>query len=282
MDLSSISALNPTFEPDHGLLLLDLDHGKANEVGRAQLDAFAAIAALVERVPEIRTICTTSHRISASGKPIFIAGANVTEREGWSDIQIKAHVRRQRDIMVSLRRLPVYTVVLSHGVTLGWGAEYLLTADYSLATHSARFALPETGLGILPGARGTAELALAIGPAQAMRLGCTGEQVDAQEALRIGLVQELIAGPQASGLELGLARVREIARLVHLRSPTALAAFKMAVLDGLGGDNERRLALEGDAYDLCVDSGQAAKGRASFAAIRSGEAPDWGPRVPGR
>lgn len=77
--------------------------------------------------------------------------------------------------MRRLRHAPLFTVALTHGVTFGWGTEFLLTADYCIATPTARFALPETGLGIVPGARGTAELALQVGPAQALRLGCTGK-----------------------------------------------------------------------------------------------------------
>ena len=111
-----------------------------------------------------------------------------------------------------------------------------------------------------------------------MRLGCTGEQIDAEEAARIGLVQELVETEQSEPLAKGLDRVREIAGLVQLRSPTALAAYKLAVLDGIGCENERRLELEAQAYELCVDSGEAAKGRTNFAAIRRGEAPQWGPR----
>lgn len=279
MELSPIAALNPRFEAEHGLLVLELEHGKANEVGSVQLDAFAALPELIESTPEIRSLCTTSSRVSSRGKAVFIAGANVTEREGWDRARVKAHVRRQRDIMVALRRLPIYSMVLTHGVTLGWGAEYLLTADYSLATATASFALPETGLGILPGARGTAELAQVVGPAQAMRLGCTGESIDAAEALRIGLIQELMTGEPSAQLDAGMRRVREIASLVQQRSPTALAAFKLGVLDSMGRENEQRLATEARAYELCVDTGEAAKGRENFAAIRSGRAPAWGPRV---
>ncbi|MCA9659098.1 MAG: enoyl-CoA hydratase/isomerase family protein, partial [Myxococcales bacterium] len=134
----------------------------------------------------------------------------------------------------------------------------------------------ETGLGILPGARGTAELAQAIGPAQALRLGCTGEAVGGEEAARLGLVQELVADVDA-----GLTRVRALADLLRRRSPTAVAAFKRGLLDAQGRREAERLEIEAAAYERCVDSGEAAIGRANFAAIRAGEAPPWGPRVLG-
>jgi len=273
MDLQSIEDLHPSHDPERRLLILDLHHGKANEMGSEQLDALTRLCALLEEDASVSCLCTTSHRVSKKGTPIFIAGANVTERSGWEDERIKAHVLRQRALMRRLRRLPLFTVVLSHGVTLGWGVEYLLTADFSLATPDASFGLPETGLGIVPGARGTAELAQLVGPAQALRLGCTGEKVSAEEAVRIGLVQERV-----DDLDAGQARVRALAEQLRQRSPSAVAAFKRALLDGLGQPEAVRLDHERAAYEHTVDTGQAAIGRASFAAIREGRIPDWGSR----
>ncbi|MFY0537978.1 protein kinase domain-containing protein [Nannocystis pusilla] len=208
-----IEALHPHYDPELRLLTLTLDHGKANEVGTVTLDAFEALCELLEH-GEVACLCTTSRRTSKSGTPIFISGADVTERVGWADERVKAHVRRQRSILQRLRHVPLFTVALSHGVTLGWGLEFLLTADYCLSTPAGRFGLPETGLGIIPGARGTAELALAVGPAHALRLGCTGEEIGADEALRIGLCHEIVPD-----IDAGLARVRTFAELLRRRSP---------------------------------------------------------------
>ena len=273
MDLEHIAGLHPHHDPDHRLLVLELEHGKANEMGTEQLDAFDRLCELVEGDDGLRTVCTTSRRVSGRGTPIFISGANVTERVGWDDDRVRAHVARQRELMRRLRRLPLFNVVVPTGVTLGWGTEYVLTADYAIATRAATFGLPETGLGIIPGARGTAELANLVGPAQALRLGCTGETIDAIEARRIGLVQEVV-----DDIDSALTRVRQLAVLVARRSPTAVAAYKQALLDGLGAGEDERLALERAAYELTVETGEAAIGRASFADIRAGVAPSWGPR----
>jgi enoyl-CoA hydratase/carnithine racemase len=273
MDLSRIAALHPTYDPEPRLLVLELDHGKANEIGAAQLDALDALAELLEASDDVACVCTTSRRVSGRGTPIFISGANVSERVGWPDDRVRAHVVRQRELMRRLRHVPVFTAVVTHGVSFGWGCEYLLTADYCLATPTARFALPETGLGILPGARGTAELALLVGPAHALRLGCTGEEIDTTEALRIGLVHEPVADVDA-----GLARVRGLAQRLCTRSPTAVAAFKRGLLAGLGRPEPERLAVEAAAYDHCVTTGEAAIGRAAFSAGRAETRPAWGPR----
>jgi enoyl-CoA hydratase/carnithine racemase len=273
MDLTGVAHFHPRFEPSIGLLVLELNHGKANEMGSAELSAFARVCDLVESADSVRCLCTMSRRVSAKGKPVFIAGANVTEREGWDAERVKAHVAFQRQLMTRLRSLPVFNIVVSNGVTLGWGVEYLLTGDYCIATREASFALPETGLGIIPGARGSAELAELIGPAQALRLGMTGETIDATKAHSMGLVQELVTNMQAA-----MARVSELAAMAAQRSPTANATFKQALLAARGRPEPERLELEHRAYEHTVSTGEAAIGRAHFADVRQGKTPPWGPR----
>jgi enoyl-CoA hydratase/carnithine racemase len=273
--MTTLASFHPRLDEERRLLILELDHGKANEMGSEQLDGFEALCDQVEQAAgsdsPITCLCTTSRKRSKRGTAIFIAGANVTERVGWDDARIKAHVIRQRNLMQRLRRLPVFHVVIATGITLGWGTEYLLTADWTIALPEASFGLPETGLGILPGARGSAELANLIGPAHAIRLGCTGETIDAAEALRIGLVQD-----RCDDLESALAKVHDYAERLRRRSPLAVSLYKRAVLDGLGRDEAERLTIERAAYERCVDSGEAAIGRANFDAIVSGGTPAWG------
>jgi len=273
MNLQPLQILHPRYEEDHQLLILELNHGKANEIGTAELHAFTSLCELLEDSTAIVCVCTTSQRQSSTGKPIFIAGANVRERETWSEEQIQNHVNRQRVLMQRLRRVPVFTTVLVHGMALGWGLEFVLTADYAISTRASHFGLPETGLGIIPGARGTAELAQTIGQAQALRLGCTGELIDGEQALALGLVQEVVAD-----IEPGLARVRTLAKMLCSRSPTAIAAYKQSVLDALGRSESVRLRIEQQGYEQCLKSGDAAIGRQYFTEIRAGKTPPWGPR----
>ena len=260
-----------TIQHEARFSLLEFDHGKANEMGRAELDALNALVDEL-RAREARTLISFSRRRSRRGTPIFIAGANVTERQGWSRDQTAQHVRYQRAVLKRLRSLPLFHVVIVDGVALGWGTEYLITADYRLATPQATFGLPETGLGIVPGAGGTSELASLIGLPQALRLGMTGERINADEAARIGLVQEVTPDVDAA-----LDRAKSLADLVARRSPTAVAAFKRGALASVGLDPDARQEIEARAYEHCLDRGEAAIGRESFAAIRAGETPAWGP-----
>ena len=198
----------------------------------------------------------------------------MTERAGWTDDQVKQHVRWQRAVLRKLRAAPVFHVAVASGVALGWGTEYLLCADYRIATEGAVFGLPETGLGILPGAGGTSELWAHIGVAQTLRLGMTGERIGPEEARQMGLVQET-----AADLEAGLERARALGERAARCSPTAIGAFKAGVLASVGTAPALRPEVEAAAYAHCVDTGQAKLGREHFAEIRAGQVPPWGPRV---
>lgn len=258
------------YQEEGKVAFLEFDHGKANEMGSQQLAEFEALCGRLESGAVVALV-SYSRRVTSKGAPIFIAGANVTERVGWEDDRIKAHVRWQRQVLNRLRHAPVFHVAVVHGVALGWGTEFLITCDYRIATPGARMGLPETGLGILPGAGGTSELWSMIGLSQTLRLGMTGQQIDAAEALRIGLVQEVQAD-----LETGLAKARELVGMVERRSPTAVAAFKAATLSVVGREASERQTIEALAYEHCVDSGEAAIGRANFDAILKGGRPEWG------
>ena len=267
----NFTVLNPSLVENGQTLILNLHHGKANEMGSHTLHAWENVTEALHQ-GSIRSVITTSDRTSNSGKPIFISGADVTERVGWNDDKVKQHVRWQRLVLYALRKAPVFHCALIHGIALGWGTEFLLCCDYRIATPTARFGLPETSLGILPGAGGTTELWMEIGVAHAMRLGMTGEQIDAQEAARIGLIQETVQD-SAEGME----RLLTLCRLANRRSPSALSAFKTALLSARGMNGDVRLELEASAYEHCVNSGDAAVGRAHFKEIIGGQTPPWSP-----
>ncbi len=129
---------------------LEFDHGKANEMGSRELDDLEVLCAWLES-GAASALISFSRRRSGKGPPIFISGANVTERAGWPEDRIKEHVRRQRAVLARLRHAPVFHVAVINGIALGWGTEFLICCDYRIACEEAKMGLPETGLGILPG-----------------------------------------------------------------------------------------------------------------------------------
>ena len=274
MTYPTFSSIHLHPSSDGTIFHINLNHGRVNEMGSDELRDWENLTGHLQN-GDVRALVTTSDKTTRSGKSIFIAGANVTERAEWTMEQVKQHVRWQRNTLANLRKAPAFHVAVVDGLALGWGTEFLITADYRIATPRARFALPETGIGILPGAGGTSELARIIGPPQALRLGMTGEQIDADEALRIGLIDEL-----ASDAESANARAFELAQMAAKRSPTAVGAFKQGLLACLSMNETDRQELEAQAYELCVDTGEAQIGRDNFKAITSGEGVQWGPKKP--
>jgi len=266
MNLHDIQILNPSIHQEH-TLILKLNHGRVNEMGSEQLRAWENLTDILNK-GTFRCLITTSEKISKSGKPIFIAGANVTERKEWNNNDIRSHVRWQRNILQNLRRTPIFHICIVQGIALGWGTEFLLTADYRITTPKARFGLPETGLGILPGAGGTSDLWQDIGIAHALRLGMTGEHIDSQEACHIGLCQEEHSD-EAQALE----RALQLAERVAKNSPTAVAAFKSALLASVGRGSNLRKGLEAQAYEHCINTKEAEIGRKYF---KSQEPTPWG------
>jgi enoyl-CoA hydratase/carnithine racemase len=274
MNTDAFSILNPSLSEDGDILRLDLDHGRANEMGSPQMKAWEQLTEILE-TGCVRAMITTSQRKSRKGKPIFIAGANVTERKDWSEQQVRSHVRWQRNTLSRLRRCPIFHIGVVDGIALGWGTEFLLACDYRIATTQSTFGLPETGLGILPGAGGTSDLWAEIGIPQALRLGMAGERIDGSEAQRIGLVQEVVEQWDA-----GMARANQLAELLKSRSPTATAAYKLAMLSAVGRGPNLRQGLEARAYEHCVHTGEAGIGRANFKKIIAGEEVEWGDFTP--
>lgn len=272
MSAISLSSLHASRSDAGAVLSININHGAVNEMGSEQLRDWERVTEHLSR-GGAKALITSSDKVTRSGKSVFIAGANVTERVGWTDAQVKAHVRWQRSALAALRRVPVFHVTIVNGLALGWGTEFMLTADYRIATKGARFSLPETGIGIVPGAGGTSELSRVVGPNQALRLGMTGERIDGEEALRIGLVDELFDTVDAAH-----ERAASLAEMAARRSPTAVGAFKQGVLASLAMDEAERAELEARTYELCVDAGEAAIGRANFKAITGGEAVEWGPQ----
>lgn len=264
--------LKVAYDADRHQVTVEFDHGRANEMGSDQLREWEQLCAALETGPA-RSLLSFSRRKSGRGTPIFIAGANVTERAGWDEATVARHVRWQRSVLARLRRAPVFHVAVVDGVALGWGTEFLLTCDHRITTPNGSFALPETGIGIVPGAGGTSELWSLVGVTTALRLGMTGESIDATEALRVGLVDEGCAD-----LDAALDRARALCGRVARRSPSAVAAFKRGVLASVGRAAADRAEIEARAYELCLHSQEAAIGREHFKAITAGGEAAWGPR----
>jgi enoyl-CoA hydratase/carnithine racemase len=160
---------------------------RMNSLSRATLFAFGKLAREAAVDPKVRAVIVTG-----AGEKAFCAGADLKERQGMTENDVRVQVELYRSELGPLDRSPKPVVAAINGVAFGGGLELALLCDLRVAAAHAQLALPETSLGIIPGAGGTQRLPRLVGPAVAKDLICSGRQVAADEALRIGLVDRVV------------------------------------------------------------------------------------------
>jgi enoyl-CoA hydratase len=195
--------------------------------------------------------------ITGAGEKAFVAGADISEFAGRSVAEQAAmmHRRRVYDVVAAVER-PVIAAI--NGVCLGGGLELALACDIRIASSGARFGQPEVNLGLIPGGGATQRLPRIIGLGAALRLLLTGEPVDAAEALRIGLVEEITDPAEC------LSRALAVAERIALNSPVAVATAKRAATAALGLPLAAGLDLERAAFLSCFAAADRAEGIAAF------------------
>ncbi len=195
--------------------------------------------------------------LTGAGDRAFVAGADVTEFAG-RDVAAQATAmqgRRVYDVVAACER-PLVAAI--NGACLGGGLELALACDIRIASSSARFGQPEVNLGLIPGGGATQRLPRVVGLGAALRLILTGEPVDAAEALRMGLVEE-VTEPEDC-LERAVAVAERIAR----NSPVAVAAARRATRAALGLPLAAGLDLERAAFLAAFAAEDRAEGIAAF------------------
>jgi len=196
--------------------------------------------------------------IAAAGERAFSVGADLKERQHMS----VEDWRKQRKIIVrafrALNLLEQPMIAAVDGYALGGGCELALACDFIIAGERAQFALPEARVGILPGGGGTQLLPRRVGLATAKELMFTGRRIDAQEALRIGLVNKVVPSDAL------LQTVTEITSEILDSSPISTRQIKRAADRGAGIDLWSGWALEEEAYIACLHSEDRVEGLAAF------------------
>jgi enoyl-CoA hydratase len=160
--------------------------------------------------------------ITGAGEKAFIAGADITEFAERTPLEQREAMGGRR-LFEEIAAFPKPTIAMINGVALGGGCEVALACDLRIAARSARLGQPEVRLGILPGGGGTQRLPRLVGLGRALRLIMTGEAIAAEEAERIGLVDEVVDDAELAR------RTAELARLLAGYSPVALRLIKDAV-----------------------------------------------------
>jgi enoyl-CoA hydratase len=231
-----------------------------NALNAATLDELANAIARVGDDNAARALL-----ITGAGEKSFVAGADIAEMRAMSAQQAWSFSEAGQRVTRAIEELPVPAIALVNGYALGGGCELALACDWIIAAERAVFGQPEVNLGIPPGFGGTQRLARRVGRALAMELVITGRQIKADEALRIGLANQVVAADVL--METGLAQ----ARLIASKAPLAVRACKQAVRRGLDMDLANACALETSLFALTFGSADRFEGMTAFLEKRAAQ-----------
>lgn len=232
-----------------GVAVLTLDNGKVNALSTELLHQLGELAAELTFDPPGAVVVT-------GGPKIFAAGANIAEFEGPEEAAVIT--RAFHEALDALAAIPRFVIAAVSGFALGGGCELALACDYRIAGERAVFGQPEILLGIIPGGGGTQRLARLVGPSRAKELCLTGRQVKAEEALRIGLADEVVPGDELHDRALALAA--EVAR----GALVAQGLAKRAIDEGLSSALDDGLAIERRLFEEVFHSEDSRIGVQSF------------------
>ncbi len=247
-------------EVEDGIAVIRLDRPKMNaldaDMQRRLLDA----ATQVSDDPDVAAV------VVWGGEKVFAAGADVKEMADMSYTDMLEHVRLLHAFSRGLAAIPKPTVAAVTGYALGGGLETALSCDFRVVAENAKMGLPEIQLGIIPGAGGTQRLPRLVGPAKAKSMLYTGRHVGAEEALAIGLADQVVPADQV--LDAAKAMVAPF-----VGGPAvALRGAKEAVDRGLEVDLQTGLEIEAQIFSGLFATKDQKTGMRSFVENGPGKA----------
>jgi len=227
--------------------------GKLNALTHDIMREFSHAVKEVSKDESVRVVILTGE-----GDRSFVAGADIGKMEKMTTDQILNELPEMQDIVAQLEGIPQPTIARVNGIALGGGTELALACDIRIASENAVFGLPEVKLGIMPGYGGTQRLPRIIGTAKAKELLFTGDQVSAEEALRLGLVNQVVPYEQ-----LDAAVDRFSGKLLTL-PPLSLRFLKEAVNFGMQMDLGSAIRMESRLFANCFGSDDRVEGIRAF------------------
>ena len=248
-----------------GIARLTFNRPKAlNALNTSLLEELSQALDAISKDEALRVLVLTG-----AGEKSFIAGADITEINTLSPLGAKQFAQIGQSVTSKLQALAIPVIAAVNGFALGGGCEMALACDFIYASEKAIFGLPEINLGVIPGFGGTQRLPRLIGANRAKEMIFTGKHLTAAEAKEIGLVNKVFA---PEGL---IAAATATATLIGSKGKASLRAAKQIVNQGLHADLATGLAMECDAFALCLASPDAKEGTGAFLekrkAVFSGE-----------
>jgi enoyl-CoA hydratase len=196
--------------------------------------------------------------LTGAGNKAFIAGADIGELAQATAIEAEQSSRFGQTVLDLIENLGKPVVAAVNGFALGGGCETAMACSIRIAVESAKFGQPEVALGLLPGGGGTQRLPRLVGKGRALQLILSGEMISAQEAHRIGLVNEIVSAADL------ITRAEAILNKIASNAPVAVKFSLEAVNKGLETSQGEGILLEASYFGLCAGTEDKKEGTSAF------------------
>lgn len=241
------------YEVKEGIAYVTVNRPKfLNAISTEVLDDLETVFHQINKDPNVRVVILTGE-----GRA-FVAGADISQMLNFTGIEGQEMVRRGSKIMNYIESIDKPVIAAINGYALGGGCELAIACDIRIASEKAQFAQPEAGLGIIPGFGGTQRLPRLIGKGMSKYLIMTGEYINANEALKIGLVEKVVAHEDL------IPTCEAIAKTIMSKAPIAIKATKIAINNGIMLDVATGVVLESEAFGAPFCSEDRIEGMKAF------------------
>ena len=196
--------------------------------------------------------------ITGSGEKSFVAGADISEMSMLTKKEAEAFSKKGNDVFRKIENFPIPVIAAVNGFALGGGCEISMSCDIRICSENAIFGQPEVGLGITPGFGGTQRLPRLIGESMAKQIIFTGQNIKAEEALRIGLVNAIYPKNEL------LAEAKKLAEEIAKNSAYAISNSKKSINEGLQVDIDKGIQIEEKYFGDCFETQDQINGMDNF------------------
>jgi len=224
-----------------------------NALNRTAVEELSNIIDMIAADDEVKVVI-----ITGAGDKAFVAGGDISYLANMTPMEAREFSLFGMEVLRKIELLPKPVIAAVNGFCLGGGCELAMACDFRIASEKAKFGQPEVGLGVTAGFGGTQRLPRLIGVGMAKQLHYTGDIIDAEEALRIGLVNAVVPADDLINY------VKGIANRIISKGQLAVRFCKTAINEGMQTDIDRAMTIEADIFSLCFSTEDQKEGMKAF------------------
>ena len=242
-----------TYEVEGQIGIITINRPKAlNALNSAVLDELDKTLDAVDQ-EAIRCLILTG-----AGEKSFVAGADIGEMSTLTKAEGEAFGKKGNDVFRKLETFPIPVIAAVNGFALGGGCEISMSCDIRICSENAVFGQPEVGLGITPGFGGTQRLARIVGTGKAKEMICGARNIKAEEAYRIGLVNNVYPAEEL------MPAAKKLASTIARNAPIAVRNCKRAINEGIQVDMDQAIVIEEKLFGSCFETCDQKEGMNAF------------------